>query len=218
MGIHHRLVEIAGQQAELDYEQGRLLVDALQEGIHEKLGYGSFVEYSERVLGHKPRQTGERLRVAEALEELPAMAKALRTGQLCWSVIRELSRVAVAETESESEWLQAAEGKTARDVEKVVSGKQKGQRPSDPADPAVRSRRLCFEVSAEALATFRDAVDKLRRDTGEKLTEEEALMMMARQVLGGSGQEGRAGYQVAMTVCECIMVYRDAAGRSACTI
>ena len=199
--IHHRLLELASQQAELDYEQGQLLRAALQAGVHVELGYGSFVEYSERVMGHSPRQTGERLRVAEALEELPKMAKALRTGQLCWSVIRELSRVAVPETESE--WLQEAAGKTARDVEKSVSGKQKGQRPADPVAPEVKTHRLSFEVSAEVLATFRDAVDKLRRDTSEKLSEEEALMMMARQALGGPGQEGRAGYQVAMTVCEC---------------
>ncbi len=138
------------------------------------------------------------MRVAEALEKLPELAQALRTGQLCWSVIRELSRVATAETERE--WLQAVEGKTARDVEKAVAGKQKGQRPVDPADPTLKTYRLSFEVPAEALATFRDAVDKLRRDTGEQLSEDEALLLMARQVLGGPGEDGRSCYQVAMTV------------------
>jgi hypothetical protein len=198
--IHEGLLKLAGQQAELDYEQGRLLLAALREGVPARLGYSGMVEYSEILFGHKPRQTGERLRVAEALEELPAMAKALRTRQLCWSVIRELSRVATAETEGE--WLEAAEGKTARDVEQAVSGKEKGQRPSDPADPKVKTHRLSFEVSSEALAMFKDAVDKLRRDTGEPLTESEALLLLARRELGGPGDEGRSTYQVAMTVCE----------------
>jgi len=209
--IHEGLLELAAQQAELDYEQGVLLLSALREGVPEKLGYGSMVEYSERIFGYRPRQTGERLRVAEALEELPELAMALRIGKVCWSAIRELSRVAVAETERE--WLQAAEGKTVRDIEKAVSGKEKGQRPSDPADPKVKTQRLSFEVSAEALGTFRDAVDKLRRDTGEQLTESDALLLMARQVLGGPGDEGRSTYQVAMTVCErCGQGFQEARG------
>ncbi len=209
--IHEGLVELAGQQAELDYEQGRLLLAALREGVPARLGFGSMLEYSERILGHSPRQTGERLRVAEALEELPVLAQALRSGQLCWSVIREVSRVAIAETERE--WLQAAEGKTARDVERAVAGKDKGQRPSDPADPKVKTHRLSFEVSAEALATYRDAVDKLRRDTGEQLTEDQVLLMMARRVLGGPGEAGRSCYQVAMTVCErCGQGFQQARG------
>ena len=209
--IHEGLVELAGQQAELDYEQGRLLLAALREGVPARLGYGSMVEYSERILGHSSRHTGERLRVAEALEELPVLAEALRTGRLCWSVIRELSRVATAQTEGE--WLQLAEGRTARDVEKAVAGKEKGQGPSDPADPKVKTYRLSFEVSAEALATFRDAVDKLRRDTGEQLTEDQVLLLMARRVLGGPGEEGRSCYQVAMTVCErCGQGFQQARG------
>ena len=209
--IHEGLMAIAAQQAELDYEQGLLLLAALREGVPARLGLGSMLEYSERIFGHSPRQTGERLRVAEALEELPVLAGALRTGQLCWSVIRELSRVAVAETERE--WRKAAEGKTARDVERAVAGKDKGQRPSDPADPKIKTHRLSFEVSSEALATFRDAVDKLRRDTGEQLTEDQVLLMMARLVLGGPGDEGRSCYQVAMTVCErCGQGFQQARG------
>ncbi len=38
--IHKGLVELAGQQAELDYEQGLLLLAALREGVPARLGYG----------------------------------------------------------------------------------------------------------------------------------------------------------------------------------
>ncbi len=206
-----RLVALAEQQAGLDYEQGRGLLEALRRRVHERLGYGSLSEYVEVLFGHSPRQTGERLRVAEALEQLPELTRALRAGELCWSVIRELSRVATAD--NELEWLADAEGKTARDVEQAVSGKEKGQGPKDPSNPEVRTHMLRFEVTAQTLATFRDAVDKLRRDTGEKLDQEEALMLMARQALVGPGQAGRAGYQVAMTVCEsCQQGFQEAGG------
>ncbi len=155
--VHERLVTLAKQQAGLDYEQGQGLLDALRQRVHERLGYGALSEYAEVLFGHSPRHTGERLRVAEALEELPVLARALQSGELCWSVVRELSRVATVD--NEREWLAAASGKTARDVEQVVSGKKKGQGPNSPGKPAVKTHRLRFEVSAQTLATFRDAVD-----------------------------------------------------------
>jgi HNH endonuclease len=61
---------------------------------------------------------------------------------------------------------------------------------------------LRFEVSGEVLATFREALAKLRREADGALDDDAALLLMARQVLGGPVDEGRASYQVAITVCE----------------
>ena len=46
------------------------------------------------VLGHTPRVTEERVRVARALQDLPALAEALETGSVCWTAVRERTRVA----------------------------------------------------------------------------------------------------------------------------
>jgi hypothetical protein len=59
-----------------------------------------------------------------------------------------------------------------------------------------------MEVSAETLATFREAMGKLRRDAGESLDDDAALLLLARCALGGPGDGGRAGYQIALTLCE----------------
>ena len=69
----------------------------LRAGVHLHLGYGTFAEYVERLFGYKPRWTEERLRVAEALETLPALEQSLRDGAMSWSAVRELTRVASAE-------------------------------------------------------------------------------------------------------------------------
>jgi hypothetical protein len=61
---------------------------------------------------------------------------------------------------------------------------------------------LRVELSAETMATFREALAKLRRDTGGPLDDDAAILMMARNVLGGPADGGRASYQIAMTVCE----------------
>src|SRR4029077_20660870 len=108
---HEALSRLAQERAAADAEEGRWLLAALRSAAHVHLGFGNFWEYIERMFGHKPRTTQERLRVAEALEQLPAMAQALEQGTLHWSAVRELTRVAVAE--NECAWIEVARGKTA---------------------------------------------------------------------------------------------------------
>jgi hypothetical protein len=92
------------------------------------LGFGGFAEHVERVLGYKPRSTQEKLRVAEALEDLPLIAEALEQGLLHWSCARELTRVAVAQTEQD--WLEFSRGKSVHELESFVAGKAPGHRPA----------------------------------------------------------------------------------------
>jgi 5-methylcytosine-specific restriction endonuclease McrA len=208
---HGELVRLAALRASLDWDEGRSLLSALRFGAHLRLGFGSFAEYVERLFGYRPRFTQERLRVAEALEELPLLDGALRDGELCWSAVRELTRVATLTTEQS--WIASARGRSLRDVEKLVSGRKPGDRPSDPASPGAKRHTLRFEVTADVLATFRDAMAKLRRDTGGKLDDDEALLLMARQVLGGPMGSGRSSYQVSVSVCDrCRQGYQQSSG------
>jgi len=197
---HATLVGLAKRRAGLDFDEGKWLLLATRARVDRRLGYGSFVEYIERLFGYAPRLTQEKLRVAEELEDLPALAEALQNGQASWSSVRELTRVATRETESR--WLDASRGCTAREVERLVSGRGRGSLPTDPADDSKRRHVLRFEVSGQVLATFRDAVAKLRRDAGGGLDDDDVLLMMARHVLGGPVDDGRASYQLELTVCE----------------
>jgi hypothetical protein len=96
---HAALSRLARERAALDAEEGRWLLRALRSAAHVHLGFGSFAEYIDRLFGYRPRTTQEKLRVAEALETLPHLGRALETGALSWSAARELTRVAVPETE-----------------------------------------------------------------------------------------------------------------------
>ena len=194
------LRRLARLRAGLDFEEGRWLLAAWRGGVHVRLGYGSFREYIERLFGYSARLVQDKLRVAEALEGLPVLTRALESGRACWSVLRELTRVATRETEGE--WLIAAAGRTVRDVEQLVSGHGPGSRPGDPRDEAMRRHVLRFEVSGEVLASVREALAKIRRDAGEPLDDDAALLLMARAVLEGPSDEGRSPYQIAVTVCE----------------
>jgi hypothetical protein len=199
---HRALSRLARERAAADAEEGRWLLAALRSATHVHLGFSSFVEYIERLFGYSPRSTQERLRVAEALEQLPATRHALEHGDLSWSAARELTRVAVADTERE--WLAAGADKTVRQLEALVAGAQPGDLPTSPRDPSLRPRVLRFEVTAETYALFREAASQLRRRSDARLDDDALLMTMARAVLQGPSDEGRSSYQVALSVCpEC---------------
>jgi hypothetical protein len=208
---HEALSRLAIERAAADAEEGRWLLAALRSAVHVHLGFGSFGEYVERMFGYKPRSTQEKLRVAEALERLPLMARALEQGTLHWSAVRELTRVAVAETEGE--WLEVARGKSVRQLEELVAGKCPGDAPSSPHQHAAQRHVLRFEVAAETFALFREALSALRRSTSSSLDDDAALLAMARHVLEGPRDDGRASYQIALSVRqECGRGQQSASG------
>src|SRR3954471_5637385 len=197
---HEELVRLSAKRAGLDFEEGRWLLRAFRSGAHRELGYGSFHEYAERLFGYGPRLTQEKLRVAEALEALPETAEELKAGTLSWSAVRELTRVAIPATGRE--WLRAARGRTVREVEELVSGHRAGSRPGDVPDAGMKRHVLRFEVSGEVLASFREAMAKSRREAGEALDDDAAILLLSRIVLEGTRDEGRSSFQMALTVCE----------------
>jgi hypothetical protein len=196
---HAALSRLAQERAALDAEEGRWLLCAWRSSAHLHLGYGSFAQYIERLFGYKPRTTQEKLRVAEALETLPRLACALEAGALSWCAARELTRVAVPETEPA--WLDMARGKTLRELELLVASKSPGDAPDAPTMDEPRSRVLRFEVAADTFATFREAMLQLRRQAGGSLDDDAILLAMARHALGGPRDDGRSSYQVSLSVC-----------------
>jgi len=197
---HEELVRLAATRAGLDYEEGRWLLRAERSGVHLRLGYGSFREYVERLFGYSPRLVQEKLRVADALEELPVLSAELERGRMSFSAVRELSRVATATTEQA--WLEAARGRSIREIEELVSGQKPGNLPDDAPDAGAKRHVLRLEVSGEALATFREAMAKMRREAGEALDDDAAVLLLCRRALEGPRDDGRSSYQVALTVCE----------------
>jgi hypothetical protein len=211
--IDRQLRAIAAKRVGLDLEEARWLLVARREGLHRHLGFARLEEYMERVLGYGPHAAAERLRVAEALEELPAMRDAFESGELVYSAVRELSRVVVPKTESA--WLDAARGRTLREIEPMVTGRKKGDLPDAPVEPGAARHVVRFEVSGETLALLRDARIAIADTTGEQLDHDALLAVLCRSVLDGGGGAApeRARSQIAMTICEvCQRGWQDGGG------
>ena len=69
---HEALSKLRLKRAALDAEEGFWLLRAFRAATHVYFGYASFGEYIERLFGLNRRTTEEKLRVAGALEVLPA--------------------------------------------------------------------------------------------------------------------------------------------------
>jgi 5-methylcytosine-specific restriction endonuclease McrA len=202
---------LARRQGEMTLEVCEWLLAARAENVHEAFGHASFAEYAERRLDIEPHTLAEKLRVAHALRRLPLLREEFRTGRRHYSAVRELSRVAVPETEAE--WLEATAGMRAKQVERRVRGHSPGQRPSDAPNLELVTHALRFEVPAEVYAAWREVVRLERRDVDRDLSEEEILMSLFQARLRGPCDEGRSNYQVALVQCEdCRRVYQDARG------
>ncbi len=147
--IDQTLLGLAARAGDLDAEIGRWLVAAASEGVHRHC-FASFAEYVERRLGFDPRTTRERRRVARALEALPEVRKLLASGERSWSAVSEITRVATPE--SESAWVARTERMTVRQIERLVAGRKPGDDPTEAKDPLLTTRRVAFELEAEAHA------------------------------------------------------------------
>jgi hypothetical protein len=219
--VHQRLKRIARARGSLDAQEAAALRDAQQLVLWRAYGYASLAEYMELELGYSPRAALERLRVANVIVDLPAIAEALDQGDLPFSAARELTRVVTPETEGE--WIDACAGKNLRDIEAMVAEHDTGDRPSDPPKPRARKRRISIEVDADVIALMRQAQQVLERERGERLDEAAVLAAAFRAVIDGGCRgdgdddeaHGRAPYQIAITTCDtCKRAWQDGGGVS----
>jgi hypothetical protein len=206
---------IAARRAALDSEEARWLREAEALQIWKPLGMVSALDYMERVLGYAPRSAQERLRVARALGALPKLDAALAQGRLAFTAVRELTRVATPA--NEAAWLEAATGKNLRQIEELVADHRLGDGPTDPKDPEARTHVVRFELSASTYARLRQARQALESERARSLSDDELVTLLCEAALAGGdaseADDGRAKFQVAMTVCErCRQGWQEGAG------
>ena len=139
--VHRNLQQIVGARGALEAQETAALRDAEALRIWRYYGCTSLVDYLEREMGYTTRAAIERVRVIHALAELPTIERAMKEGRLGYSAARELTRVATAQTEAA--WLDAAAGKTAREVEQLTRGRKHGDPERVNAFETGGVRNLC---------------------------------------------------------------------------
>ena len=94
--LHSKLKRIAKARALLDVHEAEALREAQKRQLWRQFGYASLVDYMQRELGYTTRAAEDRLRVANALPDLPKLTEALQTGCLSFSQAKELTRRSAA--------------------------------------------------------------------------------------------------------------------------
>src|SRR6187455_3462112 len=121
---------------ELDHEELALIREANAVQLWRELGMVSIREYLERRMGYTPGVASERVRVAEVLESMPALEQAHAAGELSYSAVREITRIATRRTERA--WLAACRGKTVKEIAELLAERETGDRPDSPRKPDLR--------------------------------------------------------------------------------
>ena len=194
------LRSLARESHQREHTTMRWLLRADELQVERLFGFASLREYAERLLGLSGRGLEDRLRVARALERLPRLNDAFACGDLAYSVVREICRVATPETEAD--WIEHAEGKGAREVQCMVAARSVGDRPSDPAKESLAPVRVTLTLTPEVKGLLEEARRKATQDRGEHVDDSEFIReaMTAYLVGGGTRDAGVAAFQIALTV------------------
>jgi hypothetical protein len=138
--------EIAELSAHLDAATARLL-DLIREFDARggwNTGFLSCAQWLSWRVGLDRGAARERVRVARALGTLPRLAQALARGELSYSKVRALTRVATAETEERL--LAVGRAGTAEHVERIVRGWRRVDRKAEAEETTRRHRSRAVHV------------------------------------------------------------------------
>src|SRR5687768_11503458 len=138
--------EIAELAAHVDAATARLLELIREFDARDGWGNGfrSCAEWLTWRIGLAPGAAREHVRVARALGALPRLAQALARGELSYSKVRAITRVATPETEERL--LGVGRGGTAEHVERIVRAWRAVDRKAEVQETAARHRARALHV------------------------------------------------------------------------
>ncbi|MBI2161698.1 MAG: DUF222 domain-containing protein [Candidatus Rokubacteria bacterium] len=186
--------EIAELSAHLDAATAHLL-DLIREFDARggwNTGFRSCAAWLTWRVGLSPGPAREHVRVARALGTLPLLRQALARGELSYSKVRELTRVATPETEERL--LAVGRAGTAEHVERIVRGWRRVDAKAEARESARRHacRGLHVYRGEDGMVTLRG---RLEPEVGAVLVQalaaaREALYQRRRATGGADGTEG----------------------------
>ncbi len=236
--LGERIAELAARIQAATYEL-LVLIRAFDEGAGWDDGFNGFRSCAHWLNWRTGLALGaarEKVRVARALAELPHLSSAMQRGELSYSKVRALTRVATPA--NESELLDFARCATAEHVERLVRAWRRVDRVAEAADDTRRHERrhletwvdddgmvvirgrLSPEVGAVVRCALAAATDRLhqaereaqegedRLETSAGQRRADALGLIAESALAANLDPGAAGdrYQVVVHVDESVLI------------
>ncbi len=157
--LGERCAEAYMQADALHYHAMVLLAEFDRRSGWQDTGFSSTAEWLAWRIGIQAGAARERVRTALALEQLPLTSEAMRNGELSFTKVRALTRVARPDTESTL--LDFARAGSAANLERVVRGWKTLDRKSEVTAEQIRhrSRRFSAWVDDDGMVVVRGRLD-----------------------------------------------------------
>jgi len=127
--------------------------EIMRRSLYKDFGHASINQYAIQELGFSKSRADDFIRLARQLENLPAVRKAVESGELGYTKAREL--ISVATPETQDSWLAAAKGTRKELVNEVKKAKRAAKvdpaqgelLPSSPPVVAPQELPVCFRLN-----------------------------------------------------------------------
>lgn len=187
LALHQLAKKSAGSRTRYGALSGRLLLAIQSTGTYLEHGCSSAVHYAMMQLGMSARGARLFIRVARALESLPYLRRLANNGDIEWSKLREVVRVATPETERE--WAQLCQEHTYAEIEKLVSLTCIGD---SPGSSVPTPSRLRFTFEPKQMAVLKRGLQVLCEQMGRAVSMAEAVeLLFAEKLAKGPVDEAR---------------------------
>ena len=155
-----------------------------------------------------PLREGPRPSPGEPTTHGEGVCSPLKSGELSYSAVREITRIATRRTERA--WLAECRGKTVKEITELLAEREPGDRPESPRKPDLRMKKKTLEYPPHVEAILRQCRAKLEGEIGERVAEHEVLEAMGLAFLrGDSGASKRAPAQISISMCPSCKVARQ---------
>ena len=179
-----------GRHRRCEYALACLLVAWDDRQCAASCGHTDTVTWARSVLGIEPRQTRDLLRIGRRLRDLPRLREVFSVGEVGWTQVREVVRVATPETDAA--WTERVLEVGSRRLEREVAACRPGDLPPAPDDIELPSRVvLRFDVATGDAMVVRKALAVLKAQAGDGADEGVLLASLARIALRESHCEER---------------------------
>ncbi|MBS2040583.1 HNH endonuclease [bacterium] len=179
--LHQLARKSAGSVTRYRALLGRLLLAITRTGAFLELGCSSAVHYGVAQLGLPSKEARRLLQVARQLEDLPYLRYLCDHGRIEWSKLREVVRVATADTEQD--WADLCARRTYAEIEDLVSRSQRGEIPPDrPVRPGPRSELRC-RFEPDQMAVLERGLQLMCQQLGRALPMAEAIELLFAEKL-----------------------------------
>jgi hypothetical protein len=162
---------------------GRLLLAIHRTDAYLEHGCSSGVHYAILQLGMSRKEAKRLVAVARELESLPYLRYLANNGEIEWSKLREIVRVATGETEQH--WAQLCRDHTYAQIEDLVARSQRGEIPSDQPEPRSPRSELRCHFEPDQMAVLERGLQIMCQQAGRALSMAEAIELLFAEKLAG---------------------------------